>query len=86
MQRPLWPCCRIRGEQRVLSTERRTLFATDLVGTSDEILERLRHDPVLPHVSELRVELPYNFSSEDYEQILTDLSGRIALELGWRAL
>ncbi|SDY72160.1 Flavin-dependent oxidoreductase, luciferase family (includes alkanesulfonate monooxygenase SsuD and methylene tetrahydromethanopterin reductase) [Variovorax sp. YR266] len=66
--------------------ERRTLFATDLVGTSDEILERLRHDPVLPHVSELRVELPYNFSSEDYEQILTGLSGRIAPELGWRAL
>ncbi|MFS2098282.1 LLM class flavin-dependent oxidoreductase [Variovorax sp. Varisp85] len=66
--------------------ERRTLFAGDLVGTSDEILERLRHDPVLPHVSELRVELPYNFSGAEYEQILTDLSGRIAPELGWRAL
>ncbi|MGJ7615374.1 MULTISPECIES: LLM class flavin-dependent oxidoreductase [unclassified Variovorax] len=66
--------------------ERRTLFAGDLVGTSDEILERLRQDPVLPHVEELRVELPYNFSGEDYEQILTDLSGRIAPELGWRAL
>jgi len=36
-------------------------------------------------VSELRVELPYNFSSEEYEQILTDLSRRIAPELGWRA-
>jgi len=65
--------------------ERRTLFAGDLVGTSDEILERLRRDPVLPHVSELRVELPYNFSSGEYEQILTDLSRRIAPELGWRA-
>jgi hypothetical protein len=65
--------------------ERRTLFASDLVGTSDEILERLRQDPVLPHVEELRVELPYNFSGEDYEQILSDLSGRIAPELGWRA-
>lgn len=64
--------------------ERRTLFATDLVGSADEILERLRKDPVLPHVSELRVELPYNFSSEEYEQILSDLSGRIAPELGWR--
>jgi alkanesulfonate monooxygenase SsuD/methylene tetrahydromethanopterin reductase-like flavin-dependent oxidoreductase (luciferase family) len=63
--------------------ERRTLFATDLVGTSDEILERLRKDPVLPQVSELRVELPYNFSGEEYEQILTDLSERIAPELGW---
>jgi alkanesulfonate monooxygenase SsuD/methylene tetrahydromethanopterin reductase-like flavin-dependent oxidoreductase (luciferase family) len=66
--------------------ERRTLFASDLVGSSDEILERLRRDPVLPLVSELRVELPYNFGSEDYEQILTDLSRRIAPELGWRAL
>lgn len=66
--------------------ERRTLFASDLVGTSDEILERLRQDPVLPHVEELRVELPYNFSGEDYEQILTDLAGRIAPALGWRAL
>jgi alkanesulfonate monooxygenase SsuD/methylene tetrahydromethanopterin reductase-like flavin-dependent oxidoreductase (luciferase family) len=65
--------------------ERRTLFATDLVGTSDEILERLRQDPVLPQVSELRVELPYNFSGEEYEQILDDLSRRIAPELGWRA-
>jgi alkanesulfonate monooxygenase SsuD/methylene tetrahydromethanopterin reductase-like flavin-dependent oxidoreductase (luciferase family) len=65
--------------------ERRTLFASDQVGTSDEILERLRQDPVLPHVEELRVELPYNFSGEDYEQILSDLSGRIAPELGWRA-
>jgi alkanesulfonate monooxygenase SsuD/methylene tetrahydromethanopterin reductase-like flavin-dependent oxidoreductase (luciferase family) len=66
--------------------ERRTLFASDLVGTSDEILERLRKDPLLPHVSELRVELPYNFSSGEYEQVLSDLSGRIAPELGWRAL
>ena len=65
--------------------ERRTLFAGDLVGTSGEILDRLHNDPVLPHVSELRVELPYNFSSEEYEQILTDLSRRIAPELGWRA-
>jgi alkanesulfonate monooxygenase SsuD/methylene tetrahydromethanopterin reductase-like flavin-dependent oxidoreductase (luciferase family) len=65
--------------------ERRTLFASDLVGTSDEILERLRQDPVLPQVEELRVELPYNFSTDEYEQILTDLAGRIAPELGWRA-
>ena len=65
--------------------ERRTVFAPDLVGTSDEILELLRKDPLLPQVSELRVELPYNFSGEDYEQILGDLARHIALELGWRA-
>ena len=65
--------------------ERRTLFATDLVGTSDEILERLQKDPVLPQVTELRVELPYNFASEEYEQILDDLVRRIAPALGWHA-
>ncbi|WP_341891611.1 LLM class flavin-dependent oxidoreductase [Variovorax sp. YR752] len=64
--------------------ERRTLFAGDLVGSADEILERLHHDPVLPLVSELRVELPYNFDSEAYEQILDDIAVRIAPELGWR--
>jgi alkanesulfonate monooxygenase SsuD/methylene tetrahydromethanopterin reductase-like flavin-dependent oxidoreductase (luciferase family) len=65
--------------------ERRTLFATDLVGTAEEILERLRKDPVLPHVHELRVELPYNFSGDEYDQILSDLSRSIAPELGWRS-
>lgn len=55
------------------------------MGTSDEILERLRKDPVPPQVSELRVELPYNFASEEYEQILDDLARRIAPELGWHA-
>ena len=64
--------------------ERRTLFAADLVGTSDEILERLHRDPVLPLVDELRVELPYNFSGEEYAQILSDLSLRVAPALGWR--
>ncbi|WP_321163516.1 hypothetical protein [Variovorax paradoxus] len=48
------------------------------MGTSDEILERLRKDPVLPQMSELRVELPYNFASDEYEQILDDLARRIA--------
>ncbi|MCY1371435.1 hypothetical protein D9M69_585760 [compost metagenome] len=72
--------------ERTLSPqgERRTLFAGDLVGSADEILERLHRDPVLPLVSELRVELPYNFDSEAYEQILDDLAVRIAPELGWR--
>jgi hypothetical protein len=40
---------------------------------------------VLPQVSELRVELPYNFASEEYAQILDDIARRIAPELGWRS-
>ncbi|WP_331376080.1 LLM class flavin-dependent oxidoreductase [Sinorhizobium chiapasense] len=63
--------------------ERRTLFARDLVGTSDEILERLFADPILPQVSELRLELPYEFEEEEYRQILEDVVTRIAPALGW---
>jgi alkanesulfonate monooxygenase SsuD/methylene tetrahydromethanopterin reductase-like flavin-dependent oxidoreductase (luciferase family) len=63
---------------------RRILYPRDLVGTSDEILERLRADPVLPLVDELRIELPYAFAQEDYLQILDDFRQHIAPELGWR--
>jgi hypothetical protein len=65
--------------------ERRTLFAADLVGSSDEILAQLRRDPILPQVSELRLELPYDLPCQDYEQILVDVAQRIAPELGWHS-
>lgn len=65
--------------------ERRTLYARDIVGTSDEILERLFADPILPHVSELRLELPYEFEDEEYRQIVHTFVTRIAPELGWSA-
>ena len=64
--------------------ERRTLFSRDLVATSDEILESLRRDPVLPHINELRLELPYDFALEEYQQILSDFIRYIAPELGWK--
>lgn len=64
--------------------ERRTLIARDIVGTSDEILEILRKDPVLPHVEQLRLELPYDFSEDQYHQILGDFVQHIAPELGWK--
>jgi alkanesulfonate monooxygenase SsuD/methylene tetrahydromethanopterin reductase-like flavin-dependent oxidoreductase (luciferase family) len=63
---------------------RRTLFAPDVAGTAEQILEQLSADPVLATVSELRLELPYEFSREDYEQILHDVRTLIAPELGWR--
>ncbi|MFK3690354.1 LLM class flavin-dependent oxidoreductase [Agrobacterium tumefaciens] len=53
---------------------RRTLFLPDIVGSTEKILETLSRDPVLPHVSELRLELPYEFQSEDYRQILSDFA------------
>lgn len=65
-------------------SERRVLFARDVVGTAEEILEQLHADPVLAHTSELRLELPYEFDRADYEQILHDTATLIAPELGWK--
>ncbi|WP_089104903.1 LLM class flavin-dependent oxidoreductase [Streptomyces hyaluromycini] len=63
---------------------KRILFAPDVVGTAEQILERLTADPVLAEVSELRLELPYEFHREEYEQILHDIRHLVAPELGWR--
>ncbi|MEU7301520.1 LLM class flavin-dependent oxidoreductase [Streptomyces sp. NPDC007189] len=60
------------------------LFAPDVVGTAEQILEQLTADPVLAQVSELRLELPYEFHRAEYEQILHDVRHLIAPELGWR--
>ncbi|MFE7740802.1 LLM class flavin-dependent oxidoreductase [Nocardia sp. NPDC057455] len=62
--------------------ERRVLFAPDLVGPAEEIVDRLRADPVLAETSELRLELPYEFRRADYEQILHDTAELIAPALG----
>lgn len=63
---------------------RRTLFAPDLVGSSDQILSQLRGDPVLPYATAFRLELPYDFELGEYEQILDDVLRLVAPELGWR--
>jgi alkanesulfonate monooxygenase SsuD/methylene tetrahydromethanopterin reductase-like flavin-dependent oxidoreductase (luciferase family) len=62
---------------------RGTLFATDLVGPADEIAERLLADAAVQEVSELRMELPYEFGHQDYEQLLHDTARLIAPRLGW---
>ena len=53
---------------------RRTLFLPDIVGTVEEIAALLSRDPVAATARELRLELPYEFAVEDYEQILTDMA------------
>jgi hypothetical protein len=63
---------------------RRTLFAREVTGTADQILDQLSADPVLAQVTELRLELPYEFGRGGYEQILPDVRHLIAPELGWR--
>lgn len=72
--------------ERTLKThgERRTMFLPDVVGTSDEILEQLFRDPLLPLATEFRMELPYDFPEDDYRQVMHDFVHSIAPELGWR--
>ncbi|ROR96542.1 alkanesulfonate monooxygenase SsuD/methylene tetrahydromethanopterin reductase-like flavin-dependent oxidoreductase (luciferase family) [Salana multivorans] len=62
----------------------RTLFAPDLLGTSQQIAEQLAADTAVGSVSHLRLELPYELTYEDYEQILTDVADHLAPALGWR--
>lgn len=63
--------------------ERRTLFARDLIGSADEIAEALAADAALAEVDELRIELPYEFGIDDYRQIIADVAGLVAPQLGW---
>ncbi|RWR34625.1 LLM class flavin-dependent oxidoreductase [Sinirhodobacter populi] len=51
-----------------------TMFLPDLVGTTDEILTALRRDPILPQAGHFRLELPYEFETGDYRQILRDFT------------
>ena len=64
--------------------ERGTLFAADLAGPSGQIVERLATDVAVQEVSELRLELPYEFNQDDYAQILHDTVHAVAPALGWR--
>lgn len=54
---------------------RNMMFLSDLTGTADQIMAALSHDPILPQVDHLRLELPYEFEAEDYRQILRDFAG-----------
>ena len=48
---------------------------------SEQFLERRTQDPILRLVTELRLELPYDFALQQYDQILADFSSRIAPEI-----
>ena len=60
------------------------LFAPDLVGPAAQIVEQLHADAAVQQVSEFRIELPYEFNRDDYEQILHDVVHAVAPELGWK--
>ena len=73
-ERPLTP----QGPARIL-------FAPDLVGTSEEIAEKLWAHAGFQAVDEVVFALPFTFGHEDYLQILDDIAGRLGPLLGWRA-
>ncbi|KUN76467.1 LLM class flavin-dependent oxidoreductase [Streptomyces griseoruber] len=62
----------------------RLLFAPDLVGTSEEIAERLHAHAAFREVDEVAFALPFTFEHEDYVQILTDTATKLGPALGWR--
>jgi alkanesulfonate monooxygenase SsuD/methylene tetrahydromethanopterin reductase-like flavin-dependent oxidoreductase (luciferase family) len=62
----------------------RLLFAPDLLGTSEEIAEALYAHAAFREVTEVAFALPFSFDDEDYEQMLTDIAGRLGPALGWR--
>jgi len=61
----------------------RLMFAPDLVGPSDELVERLRAHAGFQRVEEVAFALPFTFGPDDYTQILTDLATRLGPALGW---
>jgi alkanesulfonate monooxygenase SsuD/methylene tetrahydromethanopterin reductase-like flavin-dependent oxidoreductase (luciferase family) len=61
----------------------RLLFAPDLVGTSEEVAERLIAHPAFAQVEEVAFALPFTFGFDDYVQILTDMATNLAPLLGW---
>ncbi len=62
----------------------RMMFAQDLVGTSDEIAERLYAHAGFRQVHEVAFALPFTFGHDDYVQILTDIATKLGPALGWR--
>ncbi|WP_405876158.1 LLM class flavin-dependent oxidoreductase [Streptomyces sp. NBC_00005] len=60
----------------------RLLFAPDIVGTSEEIAERLQAHAAFREVDEVAFALPFAFEHEDYVQILTDMATKLGPALG----
>jgi alkanesulfonate monooxygenase SsuD/methylene tetrahydromethanopterin reductase-like flavin-dependent oxidoreductase (luciferase family) len=62
---------------------RTVIFQRDLIGSADEIIRRLRHDPSFDGRTRLRIALPYGFAEDEYVHILTAIRTRVLPELGW---
>lgn len=71
-------------EARTLAPTRGVVFQRDLVGSTDEIVERLRADPAIDGRTAVRVAVPYAFHRDEYRQILSDIAEGVLPRLGWR--
>ncbi|MFJ2828234.1 LLM class flavin-dependent oxidoreductase [Streptomyces sp. NPDC087263] len=60
----------------------RMMFAPDLVGSSEEIAERLYAHAAFREVDEVAFALPFTFDHDDYVQILTDIATELGPRLG----
>lgn len=63
----------------------RMMFAADIVGTSEEIVEALYANAAFREVDEVAFALPFSFEHEDYVQILTDMATTLGPALGWES-
>jgi hypothetical protein len=62
----------------------RLMFAPDLIGTSEQIVEALYGDAGFQAVREVVFALPFSFDHKDYVQIITDIAERLGPALGWK--
>ncbi|MFC6016954.1 LLM class flavin-dependent oxidoreductase [Plantactinospora solaniradicis] len=61
----------------------RMMFAPDLVGSAEEIAERLYANAAFREIDEVAFALPFTFEHDDYVQILTDMATKLGPALGW---
>ena len=61
----------------------RLMFEVDIVGTSDEIAERLYAHAAFREIDEVAFALPFSFEHDDHVQILTDIATKLGPALGW---
>ncbi len=61
----------------------RLLFAPDLIGSSEEVAAALYAHEAFREVTEVVFALPFSFTEDDYEQILTDVATGLGPLLGW---
>ncbi|SJM49967.1 LLM class flavin-dependent oxidoreductase [Gulosibacter sp. 10] len=62
---------------------RNTIIAQDVLGSLDEIVERIAADAAFRAADDYLFELPFEFELDDWKHILEQLATRIGPTLGW---